>query len=115
MLKWATWTVYLLFISDGDREWMMPSRGPVPAIRQRYRALMKSPTLSLDIWVSALHGVSMALGYLVMLAVMSYHTGLFAAAIAGFSVGQFVFKDADAPLVRGEPVEVSAEPCCSGS
>jgi hypothetical protein len=65
--------------------------------------------------VALLHGCSMALGYLVMLAVMSYHIGLFGAAVAGFAIGQFMFKDADAPLINGEPVEVQGDPCCSGT
>lgn len=81
---------------------------------QHQHQLIKSPTLALDVGVAVLYGGSIALGYLVMLAVMTYHPGLFVAAIAGFSSGQFFFKDAEAPLVLGDAVEVAADPCCSG-
>ena len=39
---------------------------------------------------------------------------LFFAAIFGFTLGQYLFKDCEAPLHEGEPVEVAGEPCCGG-
>ena len=73
-----------------------------------------SRTFALDVAVALLYGVSLAIGYMLMLCVMTYHAGILMATVAGFSVGQLLFKDADAPIVVGEPIEVGTEPCCSG-
>eukprot|EP01134_Creolimax_fragrantissima_P004720 CFRG4720T1 len=67
----------------------------------------------LDITVAALYGVSITLGYLLMLAAMTYHSGLFIAVVLGFSCGQYMFKDCDSPVVAGDLIEISSEPCCA--
>lgn len=77
-------------------------------------ALKEVPTRVLDIGVALLYGCSLTIGYVAMLAVMTYHTLLLVAAVAGFSTGQYMYKDCDAPRFEGDMVEVGAEPCCGG-
>ncbi|KNC80577.1 hypothetical protein SARC_07061 [Sphaeroforma arctica JP610] len=67
----------------------------------------------LDATVALLHGLSLVTGYLAMLAAMTYSTYLFLSVIAGFSTGQYLFRDCDAPIAPGDTIEVSGDPCCA--
>eukprot|EP01134_Creolimax_fragrantissima_P004349 CFRG4349T1 len=67
----------------------------------------------LDLTVALLYGLSIIMGYLLMLAAMTFHTALFMGVVTGFVCGQYLFRDCDAPVIPGEPVVASTEPCCT--
>ncbi|KAI3914372.1 hypothetical protein MKW98_014979 [Papaver atlanticum] len=72
----------------------------------RFQLGKKSARIS----VSILFGVNSAIGYLLMLAVMSFNGGVFIAVVFGLSVGYFVFRsgsDDDEVMVLNNPCACS--------
>lgn len=56
---------------------------------------------------AVLFGITSAIGYVIMLAIMSYNGGVFVAVVLGLSIGYFCFRSDD--LVDDEDVQVLAE------
>ncbi|GAV64786.1 Ctr domain-containing protein [Cephalotus follicularis] len=72
--------------------------------------LRKLGRLSLvKLYIAALFGVNSALGYLLMLAIMSFNGGVFLAIVLGLSVGYFFFRFDDG----GEVVVVENTCACA--
>lgn len=95
-------------------------RGSSGGVRSELKSLLNRneykqvPTTLLDISVACMYAVSLSIGYVVMLSVMTYHLLLAVAAVAGFALGNYWYKDCDAPKFEGDLVEVGGEPCCGG-
>ncbi|XP_030487096.1 copper transporter 5 [Cannabis sativa] len=71
------------------------------------RIRFKSPTIHARFATSLLFGVNSAMGYLIMLSVMSFNGAVFVAIVFGLSTGYFLFSAAN------EYVVVVDNPCAS--
>ncbi|KAJ9687917.1 hypothetical protein PVL29_013913 [Vitis rotundifolia] len=60
---------------------------------------------------AVLFGVNSAIGYLLMLAIMTFNGGVFVAIVLGLSVGYYLFRNGD----QEEVVEVEVENSCACS
>ncbi|MCO5570810.1 hypothetical protein L7F22_024538 [Adiantum nelumboides] len=60
---------------------------------------------------SALFGVRVGLGYLLMLAVMSFNAGVFLAVVVGFAVGRFLFASEASSTISTADEDVNACGC----
>ena len=69
----------------------------------------RSPSVFVNILESLLYGVKVGLGYMIMLAVMSFNGGVFLVICAGMSVGFFLFRCDDA---LGDGEDTFPDPCC---
>jgi len=68
----------------------------------------RGPSVFINVLESLLYGVKVGLGYMIMLAVMSFNGGVFLVICAGMSVGFFLFRcDAD-----GDGEDTFPDPCC---
>ncbi|KAG8056885.1 hypothetical protein GUJ93_ZPchr0002g25216 [Zizania palustris] len=125
----ATWTGYLLslvavFLASAFYQYLeafrirvkllaggQPASIPLPASDDTRAPLLSQPAFAGCRWTArsataALFGVNSALGYLLMLAVMSFNGGVFLAVVVGLAAGYLAFRSSD-----GEDVVVVDNPC----
>jgi hypothetical protein len=58
--------------------------------------------------VALMYMIALSFGYFLMLAAMTYDTGVFLATILGLGIGFFLFKDTEKEEMSG-----NIDPCCS--
>ncbi|KAJ8427268.1 hypothetical protein Cgig2_021774 [Carnegiea gigantea] len=82
------------------------SSGPsinAPLLPSRFGTRLDNPA---RVGTAALFGVNSAIGYLLMLAVMSFNGGVLIAVVLGLAVGYFLFRAKDNNTIESPPVAI---------
>ena len=97
------------FLLEGLSAWRYRIVKSVQRHQQSSSGIL-STTFGLRLVVTLMHGLQGLLGYLVMLAVMTYSLELLLTVVAGLALGYAVFFQYEEALAR---VHVTTNPCCS--